>query len=124
MKNEEAFVYGGYHFIPIRQFRKNEGDFFTVSPRLESDHELGFSKYPEWKKIQYNYEAFYKAATDKTCDIFLCKENGRIYVPGENELFIYHEPQQKTKDSVIASLSKDTSAQNRNGKKFNHEPER
>lgn len=85
---------------------------------------LGFSTYPERQKFRYDYEAFYKASTDKDCDLFRCEENGKIYVPGKNELFLYHEPQQKTKDSVIASLSKDPSAQNRNSKKANQEPER
>lgn len=123
MKHKKTFAYGGYHFTPIRQFRKDEGDFFAISRRLESDMVLGFSTYPERQKFRYDYEAFYKASTDKDCDLFRCEENGKIYVPGKNELFLYHEPQQKTKDSVIASLSKAPSAQNQNSKKANQEPE-
>ena len=124
MKSRKTFVYGGYHFTPIRQFEKKEGDFFALSRRLETDPELGFSAYPERQKFQNVYEDFYKAATDKTCDIFRCEENGRIYVPASRELFIYHEPRQKAKDSVIASLSKNTSMPNQSSKKSNHEPER
>lgn len=95
MSGGKTFGYGGYHFTPVRQFRKDESDFFAISRRIETDPQLGFSTYPERRKFQYKYEAFYKAATDKTCDIFHCEENGKIYVPGTNELFIYHEPAQK-----------------------------
>ena len=124
MKNGKAFAYGGHHFTPIRQFRKDEGDFFAISRRLESDMALGFSTYTEWQKFRYDYEAFYKASTDKDCDLFRCEETGKIYVPGKNELFLYHEPQQKAKDSVIAALSKVPSASNRNNTKTSYEPER
>lgn len=87
------FEYGGYHFVPVRQFKGKEKDFFFVSKRLEWDKELGlwidkydFSKYP------YSYEAFYNASPDKTCDIFRCVENGKLYVPCNESLQIYHEP--------------------------------
>ena len=124
MKHEKTFAYGGYHFTHIRQFRKDEGDFFAISRRLESDMALGFSTYPERQKFQYDYEAFYKAATDKDCDLFRCEETGKIYMPGKNELFLYHEPQQKTKASVMASLEKGVSKQSQNNKKTSREPER
>lgn len=104
--------------------KKRKAIFLLFPGRLETDPELGFSAYPERQKFQYVYADFYKAATDKTCDIFRCEENGRIYVPASRELFIYHEPQQKAKDSVIASLSKNTSKQNQSSQKSNHEPER
>ena len=92
MRKGQSFEYGGYHFTPLRQFCKNEGDFFALSKRLEIDPELGISTYKERQKIPYDYEGFYAASTDRTCDIFRCEENGRIYVPGRNELFIYHDP--------------------------------
>lgn len=78
MDNME-FEYGGYHFVPERQFEGKEKDFFFVTRRLEWDTGLGividsynYSKYP------YSYEAFYNASTDKTCDIFRCVENGKL----------------------------------------------
>lgn len=120
MSGGKTFGYGGYHFTPVRQFRKDEGDFFAISRRIETDPQLGFSTYPERRKFQYKYEAFYKAATDKTCDIFRCEENGKIYVPGTNELFIYHEPAQKKRASVKTALSQKALSQNKSNKRNNH----
>lgn len=120
MSGGKTFGYGGYHFTPVRQFRKDEGDFFAISRRIETDPQLGFSAYPERRKFQYKYEAFYKAATDKTCDIFRCEENGKIYVPGTNELFIYHEPAQKKRVSVKTALSQKALSQNKSNKRNNH----
>lgn len=120
MSGGKTFGYGGYHFTPVRQFRKDEGDFFAISRRIETDPQLGFSIYPERRKFQYKYEAFYKAATDKTCDIFRCEENGKIYVPGTNELFIYHEPAQKKRASVKTALSQKALSQNKSNKRNNH----
>ena len=37
----------------------------------------------------YSYEEFYNAANSSSADIFKCVENGRLYIPGENELFEY-----------------------------------
>lgn len=39
---EMSFEYGGYHFIPERQFTKREDDFFKITRRLKTDKELGF----------------------------------------------------------------------------------
>ena len=36
-----AFEYGGYHFVPERQFEGKEKDFFFVTRRLEWDTGLG-----------------------------------------------------------------------------------
>ena len=120
MSGEKTFEYGGYHFTPVRPFRKDEGDFFAISKRIETDPQLGFSAYPEHRKFQYGYEAFYKAATDKTCDIFRCEENGQIYVPGTNEFFIYHEPTQKKRASIKTALSQRAISQNKSSKRNNH----
>lgn len=102
MSSGKTFAYGGYHFTPYRQFSKNEGDFFVLSPRLEIDKSMGLSAYPERQKFPYVYEDFYAASPDKQCSIFQCAENGLLYVPGLNELFIYNEPKQK--QSVKAAL--------------------
>ena len=96
MSDRKTFEYGGYHFTPIRKFHKKEGDFFVISKRLESDFNLGLCTYQDRQKAPYDYKGFYTVATDKECDVFRCEENGLLYVPGENELFIYHEPKQKS----------------------------
>lgn len=102
----KTFEYGGYHFTPYRQFGKKEGDFFVLSRRLEIDRDMGLSAYPERQKFPYVYKDFYAASTDKTCDIFRCEENGRVYVPGERELFLYHEPPNMQRPSVTSRLAK------------------
>lgn len=103
MSNGKTFEYGGYHFTPVRQFRKKEGDFFALSKRIETDSKLGFSEYEQRRKFPYHHQDFYNASTDRTCDIFRCEENGLLYVPATRELFIYHDPFQKDamKESFI-----------------------
>ena len=127
MKGGQTFEYGGLHFTPVRRFRKAEGDFFAISRRLAADPELGICTYPERQKASYDYKGFYEASTDKECDIFRCEENGRLYVPGESEIFICHEPGQREKASVTAALSqkKDTPEMPRDsGSRRNSGPER
>ena len=105
MSDRKTFEYGGYHFTPIRKFHKKEGDFFTISKRLASDPNLGLCTYQERQKVPYDYKGFYAISTDKECDVFRCEENGLLYVPGKNELFIYHEPKQKKRNSIADALS-------------------
>ena len=100
MSDRKTFEYGGYHFTPIRKFHKKEGDFFAISKRLASDPNLGLCTYQDRQKAPYDYKDFYTVSTDKECDIFRCEENGLLYVPGKNELFIYHEPKQKKRNSI------------------------
>lgn len=38
---------------------------------------------------------FYSASNDSQLDIFLCKENGKLYVPCEHELFQFEEKEHK-----------------------------
>ena len=92
MSRGMCFSYGGFHFIPVRQFEKDEGDFFALSKRLAIDPILGLSADAERQKHPYSHKDFYAATADKTCDIFRCLENGKLYVPGDRELFIYHDP--------------------------------
>ena len=40
-------------------------------------------------KIDWSYEAFYSACGNITCDVFKCLDNGKLYMPGSNELFLY-----------------------------------
>ena len=112
MSKDKTFCYGGYHFSPVRCFEKNEGDFFALTKRLEIDPELGLSAYKDRQKYPYQHEDFYAASTNKNCDIFICLENGRLYVPGTRELFIYHSPKENERHSVMAALrqAKETAA--------------
>lgn len=105
MSDRKTFEYGGYHFTPIRKFHKKEGDFFAISKRLASDPNLWLCTYQDRQKAPYDYKDFYTVSTDKECDIFRCEENGLLYVPGKNELFIYHEPKQKKRNSIADALS-------------------
>ena len=93
---EDEFIYGGYHFTPYGLFSvKEENDFNYLTRKLRTDTELGFFTYDNiagrTRKYRYNYKAFYVAAGNSTFDIFKCSENGKLYVPGEFELFCYME---------------------------------
>lgn len=86
----DVFEYSGYHFTPHRCFcGKTENGFEISMKKMRTDTELGMFPDRNRKdfKTEYNYDDFYAASTDKTCDIFRCVENGRLYVPGANELF-------------------------------------
>ncbi len=96
---DKSFEYGGYHFIPERQFTKREDDFFKITHRLKTDRELGFFAADYYgrgsQKFPYSYDDFYAASTDKKCDIFGCVENGRLYVPCQYELQQYMDGKQR-----------------------------
>ena len=91
--NKNVFEYGGYHFVPERQFKGKEKDFFVISKCVEWDTELGIcdAKYKN-SKFPYSYDSFYEASTHKTCVIFRCLENGKLYVPSDEALELFHEP--------------------------------
>lgn len=90
MKHPQTpFVYNGYHFIP--QEHLSDMSFEDMTKQLKSDFKLGFSDY-KWGKHPYSPEDFYKAHGYKVdgkyyFDTFLCKETGKIYIPGDHELF-------------------------------------
>jgi len=101
--DKKEFEYGGYHFEPHRKFRDGEverrlrgdsrpwkGDVQYMMRNMSSDRSLGISVY-DWGKVDYSHEGFYKASGGSECDIFRCVENGRFYVPCENELFRYEK---------------------------------
>jgi hypothetical protein len=116
LKEPGVFEYGGYHFKPVRNFRKGEvtrrlagdsrpwkTDAQYEMRNMSSDRELGLSKH-EWKKTDYSHEGFYAASGNSGADIFKCIENGKLYVPHENELYRYNEPQQTKKPSLLGKL--------------------
>lgn len=53
--NKEIFEYGGHHFIPERQFTREEDDFFVISRRQRRDKELGFCKSGNGYESKYPY---------------------------------------------------------------------
>lgn len=91
---EDEFTYGGHHFTPYGLFSvKEKNDFNYLMRKLCTDTELGFfadgKTVGGMQKYRYDYSAFYAAADNRTFDIFKCSENGKLYVPGEFELFGY-----------------------------------
>lgn len=91
------FCYGGKHFVPEGQFDQTNVSLNEVLSKLSVDPELGFCvpdyKYPS--KYPYLQDGFYDAATDKKSDVFRCVENGKLYVPCQNDLQQYEGPYRK-----------------------------
>ncbi len=101
---EGAFAFGGYHFTPYRSFCKGEierpldgdsrpqkTDVQYAMRNMHTDRDMGLSTY-SWGKADYTFDTFYAASCGSRNDIFRCVENGKLYVPHENELFQYKEP--------------------------------
>lgn len=105
-RNEKVFEYGGYHFIPERQFTAEENEFGKISRRLKLDTEMGLCRegYVYESKYPYTHDGFYAASPNKNCDLFRCIENGKLYLPCENDLQEYlPEPvEEKAKTSAAA----------------------
>ena len=81
------FKYSNYHFEPERNLKEYEDkNLYTLSKHLRSDRELGMCDY-HWKKCNYSLKKFYTASCGSKCDLFRCVENGKLYIPGEHELF-------------------------------------
>jgi hypothetical protein len=88
------FEYQGYHFEPVG---KVKGDFFSITRNCADPL---FSKNDKWQNDwwnanalfracdAYSHEGFYLAAQSED-DIFLCKEDRKVYIPAENYLFRY-----------------------------------
>jgi len=103
---DNAFKYCGYHFTPHRSFyngevdrhlegdsRPQKKDAVYAFRNMKSDFELGLSKYDGKNAgLDYSHGGFYAASGNSTADIFRCVENGKLYVPCENELCQYTEP--------------------------------
>lgn len=94
MNLDNSFEYGGYHFVPERKLTADENNFANISKRQKIDADLGFCRenYAYPSKHPYSHEAFFAAATEKNCDLFRCVENGKLYIPCENDLQEYTEP--------------------------------
>jgi len=83
----KSFEYNGYHFEPTGILPAGR-TLKEISNETISNNALGMSAY-EGATHPYSYEAFYNAANSSSADIFKCVENGRLYIPGENEIFEY-----------------------------------
>ena len=88
------FEYGGWHFVPHRKLNQGDGDFQEITRSLASNRWMGLCDYGRHQKFPYQHGAFFAASTDKECDIFRCLEDGRLYIPGEHELFLYTKPEE------------------------------
>jgi hypothetical protein len=84
------FEYQGFHFEPMG---KVKGDFFSITRNCANPL---LSKSDKWQNDNplfrvcdtYSHKGFYLTAQSED-DIFLCKEDGKVYIPAENYLFRY-----------------------------------
>ena len=99
---KQIFEYGGVHFIPERKLTAEENDFLKISRRQCIDRDLGFCRpgYAYESKYPYSHGAFYEASTDKECDLFRCVENGKLYIPCENDLQEYIENKRRKNECL------------------------
>ena len=115
------FEYQGYHFEPVgalpADWQKSAGKSLVSDPTLGISGYFG-SKHP------YSHDSFY-AASGSTADVFRCAENGKYYIPGENELFEYagefepfqreaEQPTSKTPE-VVAQVEQPAPEKKRSG---------
>ena len=91
---KKSFTYGGYTFEPrglFADFGLND-DIHEICCKLNNSN---FGYVADGDE-PYNYDDFYKAAGEKVDDVFLCKENGILYIPCQSSLQIFtpgkHEP--------------------------------
>ena len=99
-KEPGVFEYGGYHFKPVRQFRKGEAyRKLKGDSRGKADMQFAMRNMKDDLNLRidwtgYTHEKFY-AVSGSDADIFQCVENGKLYVPCSGKLFMYSEPPQK-----------------------------
>ena len=85
-KNPAVFEYGEKHFLGVGQLPPpKERD---LSRTLCYDPDIAFETH-NGDAVQYNRTEFLTAAGESKCDVFRCYENGKLYVPSENEMFHY-----------------------------------
>lgn len=85
-RNLDVFQYGNKHFLGIGQLPPQRERNFNI--HLRHDASMTFETH-NGDKFQYNYRNFMNAAKGSPCDVFKCYENGKLYIPGQNELFNY-----------------------------------
>ena len=87
--DKRVFAYAGSHFVPYRMLLRNESGFDYIARHIRSDRVLDLTRYGAEQARHYDYRSFYAASGKALCDLFLCLENDRLYLPGENELFLW-----------------------------------
>ena len=98
-----SFEYNGYHFTAVGQFPKGYNLEEAMNSQISSDREMGLSNY-DWAKHTYSHSAFYKASGNSQADVFRCIENGKLYLPGDNELFCYTGEYQELAQQVSQAV--------------------
>lgn len=86
---KRPFEYGGYHFTPEGRLPYMQLAVVAISEHLSSDFEMELTDYSWNSKYPWSSENFYHAAGECYYDLFRCEENGKTYIPGEHELFLY-----------------------------------
>lgn len=74
---KNKFEYNGYHFMPYMKLAAN---FEQKAMNLVHEKAL----FPSHES--FSYDNFYRASPIKDCDIFICEENGKKYIPAYNLL--------------------------------------
>lgn len=75
--------------LPYRNFTTEEkyDDAKEISRHVRSDPEMGLcASGGKESKCDYSNDSFYEKSPLKECDVFICLENGKLYVPARNEL--------------------------------------
>ena len=83
-KTQDSFVYMSYTFVPVGTLEKGKA-LDQYNSYLRSN-DLGIRNY---NGGAYSWSGFYEESGKSTADVFRCLENGKLYVPGTNELFEY-----------------------------------
>jgi len=81
MKETVPFEFSGYHFKPYLTLHGKDAILDEVASNLSSDLEINLRS--------WSYDDFFKKSSVTYCDIFLCLENGSLYVPARNKLLRY-----------------------------------
>lgn len=86
----KAFIYGGYTFEPAGLFKDygikpGKNEFRNICSKLNNSN---FGYVADGDE-PFDYDEFYKAAGGCDDDVFLCKENGILYVPCAKSLQIF-----------------------------------
>ena len=89
---KKEFQYGGYTFEPRGQFKDHgiksgKNEFQQISNALYFPNRGNVADGDE----KFVYDEFYKASGGSDDDVFLCKENGILYVPCARALAIFDQ---------------------------------
>lgn len=93
-KTMRTFNYQGLTFEPLRKQTKAQKKWTLRqwSQHLQSDieHHASLSRYGGTYTYYGFYATYLAVCGEESADFFLCHDNGKTYIPGDNELFIYN----------------------------------